>query len=62
MMTTMALAVFGACIARQVGDHFNEGNGAPSEEDMDRFVEEADSIATSTVEAWDRYMDAKAGR
>jgi hypothetical protein len=37
-------SIYAACIAAQVRTHMAEGRGAPGDEDMDRFSEEAGAI------------------
>jgi hypothetical protein len=44
-------AVFGSMITRQVMDRMESGRGAPTDEDMDGFAEEANSVALMTIEA-----------
>lgn len=47
-------AVYGAMITRQVMDRMAEGRGAPTDEDMEHFVEEAKTVAFMTLEAAER--------
>jgi hypothetical protein len=44
MNTVRTTPLYGAMIANQVRDHMKEGRGAPTEEDMKRFIEEALAI------------------
>ncbi len=39
------LAVYGAFIAVQAQDKIESGRGAPDQEDVDRYVEEASTLA-----------------
>lgn len=54
--TLMWSAVYGAAIARQVFDHMDEGRGPPEDDDMDRFHEEAETIAYMAGSARERRM------
>lgn len=45
------LSVYGASVALQVHQRFREGRGAPDEDDFERYVEEAASIADCSEEA-----------
>lgn len=48
--TPRYLAVYGAMVALQVHKHMDEGRGAPDDEDMRRFVEEAHAVAEMAEE------------
>jgi hypothetical protein len=39
------LAVYGAFVAAQAQQKMNEGTGAPDQTDVDRYVEEAETLA-----------------
>lgn len=43
-------AIYGACIARQVFDWMNQGRGAPDNEIMKHFIEEAEAVADQAHE------------
>jgi hypothetical protein len=47
-------ATFGAMMACQVTDNMNIGLGAPNDDEMDRYVEEANAVALMTLEATER--------
>jgi hypothetical protein len=47
-------ATFGSMVARQVMDHIATGRGAPGDDDMDRFVEEANTVGMMTLAAAER--------
>ena len=38
-------SVYGAMVALQVRDHMREGRGAPTDQQMELFVEEAETVA-----------------
>lgn len=44
-------AVFGSMVAQQVLEFMSSGRGAVNDRDMDRIVEEADTIAVMAVNA-----------
>jgi len=48
---TRAELVEAAFIALQVRDHMREGRGAPLVSDMERFIEEAETVAELCKEA-----------
>lgn len=52
------LAVFGAFVAAQAHKKLESGQGTPSDDDMDRFVAEAETVATLAVEAVERSSRA----
>lgn len=45
------LAVYGASVALQAQRKFDDGRGAPTQEDVKRYVEEATTLANMAAEA-----------
>jgi hypothetical protein len=45
------LSVFGAFVATQVQEKLTSGRGAPDEDDMDRYIEEAETVADMAIDA-----------
>ena len=52
-------ATYGAMVAGQVLRYMAEGRGAPDDEAMDRFVEEAEAVADLQLEALMRVRNAR---
>lgn len=47
----LAMAVYASAVAQLTVVHLSAGRGGPTDEDFDRFHEEAMSIADSVIEA-----------
>lgn len=45
------ISVFGAFVATQVQEKLTSGRGAPDEDDMDRYIGEAETVADMAIEA-----------
>lgn len=45
------VSVFGAFVAVQVQEKLESGRGAPDDDDMDRYVSEAECVADMAIEA-----------
>ena len=59
MENTNAKGMFGTMIAAQVMEFTREGRGPPTEEDMERFIEEAETISNLYAKSCNQLVLAR---